>query len=77
MLFLAAILQALLIEKEKQGGWVLFKLRKSICSVSQLGDATAINADVFQKIEKLFCHLYEMPNDTNINETYYSKLCME
>ena len=30
----------------------------------------------FKKIEKLFCYLYEMPNETNINETRYNKLCM-
>ena len=46
-------------------------------SVSQLGDAITINADVFQKMEKLFCHLCEMPNETNINETGFKKLCVE
>ena len=33
MLFLAAILQTLLMRKEKQGGSVLFKIMKSICKV--------------------------------------------
>ena len=46
-------------------------------SVSQLGDTRRVNADVFQKIEKLFCHLCEMPDETNINKTRYRKFCME
>ena len=30
-----------------------------------------------QKIEKLFCHLFGMPDETNINETRNRKFCME
>ena len=53
------------------------KKEEYLQSVSQLGDTIRINADVFQKIEKLFCHLYGMPDETNINETRYRKFCME
>ena len=42
-----------------------------------MGDTVRITVDVFQKIEKLFCHLYRMPDETNINETCYRKFCME
>ena len=45
-------------------------------SVSQVGDAITVNADVFQKNGSLFHHLYEMPNETNTNETRYKKLRM-
>ena len=43
----------------------------------QLGDIIRINAAVFQKIEKLICHFYEMPDETNINETRYRTFCIE
>ena len=42
------------------------KKEEYLQSVSQLGDTIRINADVFQKIEKCFCHLYGMPDETNI-----------
>ena len=53
------------------------KKEEYLQSVSQLGDSIRINADVFQKIEKCFCHLYGMPDETNINETSYRKFRME
>ena len=46
-------------------------------SVCQLGDTIRINADVFQKIAKLSCHLYRMPDEPNIKETRYRKFCIE
>ena len=46
-------------------------------SVSQLGDGITINADAVKKIENLFCYLYQMPNETNINETRYWKVGIE
>ena len=49
------------------------KKEEYLQSVSQLGDTIRINADLFQKIEKLFCHLYGMPHETNINKTCYRK----
>ena len=30
-----------------------------------------------QKIEQLFCHLFGMPDETNINKTRFKKFCME
>ena len=53
------------------------KKEEYLQSVSQLGDTIRINEDVFQKIENMFCHLYRMPDETNINETRYRKFCME
>ena len=53
------------------------KKEQYLQNVSQLGDTIRINADVFQKMEKLFFHLYGMPDETNINETRYRKFCME
>ena len=45
--------------------------------VSELGDTIRINEDVSQKIEQLFCHLFGMPDETNINKTRFKKFCME
>ena len=45
--------------------------------VSELGDTIRINEDVSQKIERLFCHLFGMPQETNINKTRFRKFCME
>ena len=53
------------------------KKEENLRSVSQPGDTIRINIDVFQKIEKLFCHLYGMPDKTNINETRHRKFFME
>ena len=53
------------------------KKEEYLQSVSELGDKIRINADVFQKIEKLFCHLYGMPHETSTNETRYRTFCME
>ena len=41
--------------------------------VSNLEDTIRINANMFQKIEKLFFPLYGMPDKTNINKTRYRK----
>ena len=49
------------------------KKEEYLQSVSQLGDTIRINGDLFQKIEKLFCHLYGMPHEANINKTRYRK----
>ena len=59
--------------------WLSTIQKKEEClqSVSQLGDTIKINADVFQKIEKLFSHLYGMPDETNINEARYRKFCVK
>ena len=48
---------------------IVKKKEEYLQSVSQLGDTARINADVFQKIEKLFFHLSGMPDETNIMET--------
>ena len=53
------------------------KKEENLRSVSQPGDTIRINVDVFQKIEKSFCHLYGMPDKTNINETRHRKFFME
>ena len=48
---------------------IVKKKEEYLQSVSQLGDTTRINADVFHKIKKLFLHLNGMPDQTNIKET--------
>ena len=53
------------------------KKEECLQSVCQLGDTIRINADVFQKIAKLSCHLYRMPDEPNIKETRYRKFCIE
>ena len=53
------------------------KKEEYLQSVSQLRNTIRINADVFQKTENLFCHLFGIPDETNINETRYRKFCMD
>ena len=50
------------------------KKEQFLQSVFQLGDTIRMNTDVFQKFQKLFFHLYGMPDETN---TRYRKFCME
>lgn len=53
------------------------KKEEYVNSISQLGDRLSVTEDVLATTEKMVCHLYGMPGETNINEVRYKKFCKE
>ena len=46
-------------------------------AIKKLGDDITVDESTVKQVEKLFCHLYGMPEENDINEVRYQKFCKE
>ena len=60
-----------------KGKWLktIMKSDEYILATQALGENIAVDESTTEKIEKLFCHLYGMPEENEINQARYRKFC--
>ena len=62
-----------------KGKWLSTAQKKDIYleELSTLGESIDIDESTFKVLEQLFCHLYGVPEKSEINEVRYIKFCKE